>query len=80
MADYNDKHGVGKETVEPHHGGFGSSVDEEVGVVNTEHKLNRDLKSRHMQMIAIGTMYSNPSLLFHRQYCNPTHHRTNAQF
>lgn len=56
MADYNDKDGVGKETVEPRHDGFSSSVDEEVGVVNSEHKLNRDLKSRHMQMIAIGTI------------------------
>lgn len=54
MADYNDKHAVGKETIEPHNGLTSSSVDEELGDVNTTHKLNRDLKSRHMQMIAIG--------------------------
>lgn len=58
MADYNDKHAVGKETIEPHNGLTSSSVDEELGVVNTTHKLNRDLKSRHMQMIAIGTIQS----------------------
>lgn len=29
--------------------------DEEVGVVQSGHQLQRDLKGRHMQMIAIGT-------------------------
>lgn len=28
--------------------------DEEIGVVASENKLHTDLKSRHMQMIAIG--------------------------
>ncbi|KUI56267.1 hypothetical protein VP1G_03590 [Cytospora mali] len=54
MADYNDKNVVDKETVVPRNGLGSDSVDEELGVVNGDNKLNRDLKSRHMQMIAIG--------------------------
>lgn len=55
MAEYNDKTMGDKETVEPQHGYGSETVDEETGVVHTN-KLNRDLKSRHMQMIAIGTV------------------------
>ncbi|ROV99053.1 hypothetical protein VMCG_06639 [Cytospora schulzeri] len=54
MADYNDKHGVGKETIVPQNSIGNHSADEELGVVDNSNKLNRDLKSRHMQMIAIG--------------------------
>ncbi|KUI64963.1 putative amino-acid permease P7G5.06 [Cytospora mali] len=54
MADHNDKNVVDKETVAPRDGPGSDSVDEELGVVNGDNKLNRDLKSRHMQMIAIG--------------------------
>ncbi|ROW13085.1 hypothetical protein VPNG_05911 [Cytospora leucostoma] len=55
MADFNDKqaHVADKETLEPHHG-VDYPVDEESGVINKTNKLNRDLQSRHMQMIAIG--------------------------
>ncbi|KAJ4391659.1 hypothetical protein N0V93_005278 [Gnomoniopsis smithogilvyi] len=39
----------------PFHDGSGSEfVDEEVGVVHQDGKLSRNLKNRHMQMIAIG--------------------------
>lgn len=57
MADYSEKHSGDKENVvEPHHGYAADAHDEEVGVVNkSENALSRDLKGRHMQMIAIGT-------------------------
>ncbi len=32
--------------------------DEEVGIVNKGAKLHTDLRSRHIQMIAIGRQYS----------------------
>lgn len=55
MADY-DKDLSAKEHTTPHHGSGSDYVDEEVGVVHKSGALNRDLKSRHMQMIAIGTL------------------------
>ena len=51
---FEEKH-PGKEVVHSHdylrdhHGG-----DEEVGIVNKASPLSRDLKGRHMQMIAMG--------------------------
>lgn len=57
MADY-DKDLSAKEHTTPHHGSGSDYVDEEVGVVHKSAALNRDLKSRHMQMIAIGTLSS----------------------
>lgn len=43
-----EKHIHGKET--PFHDGSGSEfVDEQVGVVQTDGKLSRNLKNRHMQ-------------------------------
>jgi amino acid transporter len=54
MASYPDEKPDGpKEAVVdnyPHDG----HVDEEVGVVNKADPLKKDLRSRHMQMIAIG--------------------------
>jgi hypothetical protein len=50
-----EKSPTDKEIIEPHNGYGSETVDEEVGVVNKSGTLNRDLKSRHMQMIAIGT-------------------------
>lgn len=55
MAQYGEKNHTDKEVVEPHNGYGSETVDEEVGAVNKSGSLNRDLKSRHMQMIAIGT-------------------------
>lgn len=54
MADYN-KDLSAKEHTGHHHGSGSNDVDEEVGVINKSSSLNRDLKNRHMQMIAIGT-------------------------
>lgn len=61
MADLNDKqaHVADKETLEPHHG-VHYPVDGEAEGINQTNKLNRDLQSRHMQMIAIGTMIHPP--------------------
>lgn len=55
MAQYGEKSQTDKEVIEPHNGYGSENVDEEVGVVNKSGALSRDLKSRHMQMIAIGT-------------------------
>lgn len=54
MADYN-KDLSAKEHTGHRHGSGSDNVDEEVGVINTSGSLSRDLKNRHMQMIAIGT-------------------------
>lgn len=60
MAQHGEKSQTDKEVIEPHNGYGSETVDEEVGVVHKSGSLSRDLKSRHMQMIAIGTM-STPS-------------------
>lgn len=57
-----EKSRTDKEVIEPHNGYGSENVDEEVGVVNKSGTLARDLKSRHMQMIAIGT--SQPFVCF----------------
>lgn len=54
MAQFGEKSHTDKEVIEPHNGYGSETVDEEVGVVNKSGALSRDLKSRHMQMIAIG--------------------------
>lgn len=54
MAQYGEKSQTDKEVIEPHNGYGSETVDEEVGVVHKSGSLARDLKSRHMQMIAIG--------------------------
>jgi amino acid permease len=56
MAQYGEKSQTDKEVIEPHNGYGSENVDEEVGVVHKSGSLARDLKSRHMQMIAIGTI------------------------
>jgi hypothetical protein len=51
----------GKEVVDSH--GYlhdPHSSDEEVGMVNKASPLSRDLRSRHMQMIAMGKPSSKP--------------------
>lgn len=53
MADY-EKDLPAKEHTGPHHGS--DIADEEVGIVNKSGALSRNLKNRHMQMIAIGTL------------------------
>lgn len=60
MADY-DKGMSAKEQTSPPHGSSSDFVDEEVGVVNKSGgSLSRDLKNRHMQMIAIGMLNHPP--------------------
>lgn len=58
MAQFGEKSHTDKEVIEPHNGYGSETVDEEVGVVNKSGALSRDLKSRHMQMIAIGMIAS----------------------
>lgn len=60
MAQYGEKSHTDKEVIEPRNGYGSETVDEEVGVVNKTGTLARDLKSRHMQMIAIGTITPSP--------------------
>lgn len=63
MADF-EKHND-KETVDSHqgsdlHNGYApEGQDAEVGIVNKSAPLARDLRGRHMQMIAIGEL-TNP--------------------
>lgn len=61
MAQYGEKSQTDKEVIEPHNGYGSETVDEEVGAVNKSGTLSRDLKSRHMQMIAIGTSTTSSS-------------------
>ncbi len=46
-------------TVYPHHDAA-SHTDEEVGIVNKGAALKTDLRGRHMQMIAVGTLVTMP--------------------
>ncbi|UQC77944.1 amino acid permease [Colletotrichum lupini] len=54
-----DKHYT-KDPVVNSNGSYGGSHDEEVGVVTKGEPLQRNLKNRHMQMIAIGKLHRTP--------------------
>lgn len=54
-----DKHYT-KDPVVNSNGSYGGSHDEEVGVVTKGEPLQRNLKNRHMQMIAIGKLHYTP--------------------
>lgn len=54
MADYDHEKGH-KAAVDPHLY-TNEAADEEVGVTKQGSALKKDLKSRHMQMIAIGKL------------------------
>jgi amino acid permease len=56
MADF-EKQPIeenGKEVLDHHNGYVPEGRDEEVGIVNKAEPLARQLRGRHMQMIAIG--------------------------
>ena len=59
MADFekhNDKEAVDSQHGSDLHNGYAPErQDEEVGIVNKAAPLARDLRGRHMQMIAIGS-------------------------